>query len=93
MIHSQYAGFPFWAMKVPLVREERTAKGFIEPLICFLTGVMLCPLSVGIGGYVMCCGIAFAVRQALEDEVTRKRVERMQDARIEHEWYAEQLRR
>ena len=93
VIHSRYAGYPYWAMKVPLIRDEKVAREAIEPLICFLTGLMLCPLSVGIGGYVMCCGVAFTVRHALEEEVSRKRVERMQDAQIEHEWYAEQLRR
>ena len=93
VIHSQYAGYPHWAMKVPFVKTEHRAKELIEPLFCIVTGILLCPVSVGIGGYVVLCGFGFMVRYGIEDLVARKRIERMQDARIEHEWYSEQLRR
>jgi len=93
IVHSQYAGYPYVAMKVPFVKTEHRAKELIEPLFCFITGLLLCPVSVGIGGYVALCGIGFMVRYGIDDAVARKRIERMQDARIEHEWYSEQTRR
>lgn len=93
ILHTRYAGYPHWAMKVPFVKTEHRAKELIEPLFCIVTGILLCPVSVGIGGYVVLCGFGFMVRYGIEDLVARKRVERMQDARIEHEWYSEQLRR
>lgn len=93
VIHSQYAGFPYWAMKVPFVKNERTAREVVEPVICFLIGLMLCPVSVGLGGYVMVCGVALIVRLCIQNGVNHQRVQRMQDAKIEHEWYSEQMRR
>ena len=38
-------------------------------------------------------GAALGVRHGIEWLVARKRIQRMQDAEIEHEWYADQLRR
>jgi hypothetical protein len=93
VLHSQYAGFPYWAMKVPFVRSEKIARDLIEPVFCFTTGILLCPLSVNVGGYIVLCGIGFIVRNCMEEEMNRKRIQRMQDAQIEHEWYANQTRR
>ena len=93
VLHSQYAGFPYWAMKLPFVKSEKAAREAVEPLICLVVGVLLCPLSENIGGYVMLCGVGFIARYCIEELVMRKRVERMHDARIEHEWYSNQMRR
>ncbi len=93
ILHTRYAGYPYWAMKVPFVKTEHRAKELIEPLFCIVTGLLLCQVMVSIGGYVVLCGFGFMVRNVIEDLVARKRIERMQDARIEHEWYSEQLRR
>jgi len=93
VVHSYYAGFPYLAMKVPFVKDEQFARNVVEPVMCFLTGMVLLPVSAGLGGYVMACGVAFIVRRGIESLVLHQRLQRMQDAKIEHEWYADQLRR
>lgn len=93
VLHSQYAGFPYWAMKVPFVKSEKVARELVEPVFCFITGILLCPVSVNVGGYLVLCGVGFIVRHCIEEEVSRKRIQRMHDARIEHEWYSDQMRR
>ena len=93
ILHSRYPGFPYWAMKVPFVKSERVAKELVEPVFCFTIGLLLCPVSVGVGGYLVLCGIGFIVRHGIDDALSRKRIERMQDATIEHQWYSDQMRR
>lgn len=93
ILHSCYPGYPYWAMKVPFVKSEKVAKELIEPVMCFTAGLLLCPVSVGIGGYLVVCGIGFIVRHCIDDALDRKRIERMQDATIEHQWYSDQMRR
>jgi len=93
VIHTRYAGYPYWAMKVPFVRSEDTAMGFVEPAMCFIAGALLCPLSVNIGGFVMLGVITFMVRHGIDEEIDRKRLERLQDNAIETMWYAEQMRK
>jgi len=93
VIHSRYPGYPYWAMKVPFVKSEKVAMELVEPVMCFTVGLLLCPISVGLGGYLVVCGIGFIVRNCIDDALDRKRIERMQDATIEHQWYSNQMRR
>ncbi len=93
IIHSRYPGFPYWALKVPFVKSERVAKELVEPVFCFTLGIVLCPVSVGVGGYLVLCGFGFIVRHCIDDALTRKRIERMQDATIEHQFYSDEMRR
>jgi len=93
IIHSRYAGYPYLAMKVPFVKSEKMAMELVEPVMCFTVGILLCPLSVGLGGYLVVCGVGFIVRHCINDALDRKRIERMQDATIEHQWYSDQMRR
>lgn len=93
VLHSQYAGFPYWAMKVPFVKSQKLARELVEPVICFVIGLLLCPFSERVGAFIALCGIGLIVRHCIEVEVDRKRVQRMHDARIEHEWYADQMRK
>ena len=93
IIHSRYAGDPWLALKVPFVRSEHTAKGIIEPSICLLVGVMLCPLSVNLGAIVCAGWLLLLVHNGIEREIDRKRLERMRDAEIEAHWYGDRFRR
>jgi hypothetical protein len=86
LIHSYYQGYPYLAMQVPFVRRESTAKGFVEPMLCLIGGTLLCPVSVNLGGFVMCGFLSFMIRNGIERELRRKRLERMHDAEIEQRW-------
>ncbi|OWK40996.1 hypothetical protein [Fimbriiglobus ruber] len=92
VIHSRYMGYPWAAMRVPLVKRESTATGLIEPQLCFLIGVLLCPLSVDLGTFVMAGFLTLIVRNGFEREIDRQRLQRMRDAAIEQRWYADRLR-
>jgi len=88
VIHSQYAGYPYLAMMVPFVRRQSTATGIIEPMMCLFGGVLLCPLSVNLGGFIMCGLLSFMVTDGIEREIRRQRLVRMHDAEIEQRWYS-----
>ena len=92
VIHSQYAGYPYLAMKVPFVKSEKVAREVVEPVICVIAGLLLMPVSVGMGDYILICAIGLVVRHCMEDAVSRRRVQRMRDAQIEHEWYSDKMR-
>jgi hypothetical protein len=93
VLHSRYPGYPYWAMKVPFVTSEENAMSGIEPLMCFLGGALLCPVSVNIGGYVMLGALTLGIRGGIEREIDRKRIQQMKDAALEQQWYSEQMRR
>jgi hypothetical protein len=93
IVHSHYNGYPWLAMKMPFVRSLETATGTVEPLICFLGGAMLFPVSENLAGLIMACSLAFVIRDAIEREAVRKRVQRMQDAQIEGEYFADRYKR
>ena len=90
--HSRYAGYPWLAMRMPFVRSEETATGFVEPMICFLAGVALCPLSESLGGLVMLTAPALMIRNGIEKELQRKRLQRMHDAEIEQRCMSDRFR-
>lgn len=58
-------------MKVPFVKSEKLAIELIEPVICFTVGLLLCPISTGLGGYLFVCGIGFIVRNCIDDALDR----------------------
>jgi uncharacterized membrane protein YqaE (UPF0057 family) len=93
VLHSRYPGYPYWAMQIPFVKSESVAKELVEPVFCFIIGILLCPVSVGVGGYLVLCGFGFIVRHCIDDALARKRIERMRDATIEHQWYSDEMRR
>lgn len=91
IFHSRYAGYPWLAMKVPFVRES-AARGLIEPMLCLVAGALLCPVSENLGGFVMLGFLTFLIRNAIEMEIVRKRVEQMHDAEIEQRYLASRFR-
>jgi hypothetical protein len=93
LIHTRYSGHPWLALKCPFVRTEYTATVFVEPMLCFIAGVALAPLSPGMGGFVLFGFLSFIARAGIEGMITEKRMERMQDAMIEQAWYAEEMRK
>lgn len=92
MIHSRNPGYPWLALKFPFVRTELSATAVIEPLLCLVAAFLLIPLSVPLGLLVMGGFISFTVRNGIEHEVTRKRLQAMQDARMEQEYYSRRFR-
>lgn len=91
--HSRYPGYPCVAMKMPNVRDEAMAVQVVEPVICFVVGFAFCPMSELLGLYVVTAGASLMLRNGIDALVDRKRIQRMHDARFEHEWYSERMKR
>jgi hypothetical protein len=90
--HSRYAGYPALAMRLPWV-TERVAVTLIEPLLCVLAGaVIFCTVSEAVGEFVMLSFASLLFRQGIEQEITRKRVQKMRDAEIEQRYIADRFR-
>jgi hypothetical protein len=93
IVHSRYDGDPWLAFKVPFVRTNEMARSIIEPLICLIVGSLLCTLSIDLGAIVLLTCFSLMVKNGIEEEITRKRLERMRDASIENAWFAERFRK
>lgn len=92
-VHSRSSGYPWLAMRLPFVRSEAVAVRLGEPLLCLAVGAALWPLSHPLGGFVMFGAGSFCLRNNIDALVRRKRLSAMLDARLEQEWYAEQMAR
>jgi hypothetical protein len=90
--HSRYGGYPWLAMKIPLVRKESTAFLIAEPSACLAVGALIYTASPTFGQFIMVCAVAMFLKYSVENAVTQKRIQRMRDAEIEQRWYAEQFR-
>jgi len=91
-LHSRCAGYPWLAMRIPFVRTEATALRVVEPMLCLIAGLLLVPVSETVGAMVMGGFMSFAIRNGIETEITRKRLQAMRDARIEQEYYSQRFR-
>lgn len=90
VIHSRYAGRPI-LMNLPFVKKERTAM-VLEMFVCFTLGAFMLALSHFMGLFLMAGFLSLAIRHGIEDEVYRKRVQRMRDADIEQRALADRFR-
>lgn len=90
--HSRYDGWPNIALALPFVKTEAIAKNLVEPLMCFLGGVLLCPLSESLGGFVMLGFFSLVIKRGLESQANRMQVQRLRDAEIEQRQLAERFR-
>jgi hypothetical protein len=93
VVHSRYGGYPWLAMRMPLVRRESTALLIVEPLLVFGLGGVLYTCSADFGHFMMACAVALFLKCLVEKAIHYKRLQRMRDAEIEQRWYSEQLRK
>jgi hypothetical protein len=90
--HSRYSGWPWLAMKLlPLVKREDTAKRFVEPMICFVVGSLLCPISKPLGLFVMSGSFSIIFKFGIERQINYVRVQRLRDLQIEQRQLSERL--
>lgn len=61
-------------------------------MLCLLAGVLLMPLDQAVGVFVAMGAFSLAIVEGIGREVNRARVQRMRDARIENELFAERFR-
>lgn len=92
VVHSRFAGVPWLAAKFRFIKDTNQAKGF-EPLLCLLAGAALCVVSQTLGFFVMAGFLSLGVCLCIEKFAVYRRVQQMQDAQIEGEFYAGQFKR
>lgn len=90
-LHSQYAGDP-WIAKL-VCRDDDFARRYVEPFLCLTVGTLLCPLSETVGAFVIFGAIALGMVEVIQGQVSRVRLQKMRDAEIEMQYYAERFRR
>ncbi|MGD9790600.1 MAG: hypothetical protein AB7Q00_12635 [Phycisphaerales bacterium] len=72
--------------------DEATLKGVVEPLLVFISGVALYPVSRALGSYLMvaCFGLTGSI--SLSMAALRSKVDQLSDARLEQEQLADAFR-
>ena len=90
--HSRYRGYPWLAMKFRFIKDVEQAKGF-EPFMCFLIGAAVCPVSETLGFFIMAGLVSLGVCMCIDKLIVFKRVQQMNDAVLEGEYYAEEFKK
>lgn len=90
--HSQYLGWPWFAMLFLFRKDEDRAKN-LEPILCLFIGGLLCPLSATVGFLVICGVVSLSLVRGVHLESTRRQVVAMQDLEIEQRALSERVRK
>lgn len=89
--HSRDTGYPALAMK--LTRNMTTAIRFVEPAMCLVAGVVLSLYSQVLGVFVGMGVLSLTIRNAVDYQIAKVRIQGMVDAQIEQQWLAQEVRR
>jgi hypothetical protein len=81
VVHSRYAGDPVVGRR--FAKSERVAREVVEPLICVVVGACLWSWSEQVERFVLCASFCLLVCRGIETQVTRNRIQAMQDASLE----------
>lgn len=89
--HSVFTGTPILKRFIRGVNET-TIKCFAEPMLTFLGGCFLMPVSEALGGYVMLAGLGLFISNNLAVGHDRRRAMDMNDAYLDQKSTFEQFR-
>ncbi len=92
IIHSQYVGDSWLASKLVSKARRKTVQMLIEPAICLIAGVLICPHSPGIGKFLILGAFAVLIFNGSQRVVMEDRVRKMHDAHIEQQATARMFR-
>jgi hypothetical protein len=87
IFHSRYAGDA--VVGKCFAKSEWVAREVVEPLICVAVGACLWSWSEPVGRFVLCASFSLLVSRGLDTQVTRNRLQRMNDAQIEQRYLAD----
>ncbi len=92
VLHSQYQGYPALAFKLfPKLKSEANAKG-VEAFICLAFGGLLTAVTPPLGCFVMLGFPAILFSEAVQVDVTRKRLQARRDAEIEQAYFEDRYK-
>lgn len=89
--HSRYTGYPRIAKLLPWL-DERRIKGGVEPLLLAVGGLLLMPVNVPFGAYMLVVSCAMSVATGAAESAERRRSTDLQDTFIEQQQLAERFR-
>jgi hypothetical protein len=92
VIHSRYTGDNWLASKLFSKAKHRTVQLLIEPALCLVVGVLICPHSPGIGKFLILGAFAVLVFNGSQRALMEQRVRNMHDAHIEQQATAQMFR-
>ena len=90
IVHSRYMGTSWPARLIPFTSEQTAAA--TEPLLCFVVGICIAPVSESLAIFVMLGVVSLLVTYAFQAEADRREIQAMRDAQIEQQWRAERFR-
>lgn len=89
--HSLYTGTPH-AMRILRRMSEERIKTFVEPMLAFLAGAFMMPLSEPLGAYLMVASAGLLISTNLTAGYERKRALDMHDGYVDGRGTAERFR-
>jgi hypothetical protein len=90
-IHTRYNGWPRLASVFKRMPEQKIKAG-LEPLLVFVAGVLLMPVSEPLGSYLMVAALSLGFNHSVIESVERAQALEMNDALIEQQAMAERFR-
>jgi hypothetical protein len=90
--HSRYVGDSWIASKLAPKSKRKTMQMLIEPAICLIAGVLICPHSPGVGKFLIVGCFAVLMFNGMQRGVMQQRVRGMHDAHIEQQATARMFR-
>lgn len=85
VIHSRFAGHSL-LLKIPFLRKEKYIMA-IEAILCLFLGVLVMAISQFMGAFLALGFVSIMVQMAIDDSLRQRRIQQMQDARLEAQWY------
>ncbi len=90
--HSRYDGYPYLGFLLPFVKEYKAA-WIIEFLSLMACGVWLSTLDAPLGKLIIISAVCLIVKNAIDEDVVRRRLQSMRDAEIEQRVLLDRYRR
>jgi hypothetical protein len=83
--HSYFEGDPWLARTLLFSKDERKCRSSGEPFLSCMLGLFLMPVNQGLGLYFILGGIAMGLIQDIADRQFKRRVDEINNGRIENE--------
>ncbi len=93
LVHTLYNGDPWLTRRLFFCKDEHRCKALIEPLVAIVIGYFLVPNYAPCGAYFIIAGFAMIIVQSEIDKELQRRVDGVNDGRIENESLMREMQR
>ncbi len=84
IVHSRYGGYSL-LLKIPFLRKVRHIE-WVEFLLCLSVAGVMFIFSDIMAAFMVVCAIAIVARYGIEYAIRDRRIQKLNDARIEAQW-------